>query len=244
MAYQIFFCDDDAEASAIYLPKIKAAFKTALEHVGITAFRSPGRLLEHIRSGNACDLLFVDIDMPEMSGIELCRSLQAQGYSIPVVFLSNMEERVYETFEFSTVFFLRKRCFDDELEKVVRRALRETARKRETVLLSAGAQSYRLAVSDVKYLEIMDQTLSVFTVSGEISLRYKMENAERLLLPYGFLRVHKSYLVNYNYIHSIQREELRLTDGTRIPVSRRRYQTLQEAFLWLTTNEIRNGEGL
>ncbi len=42
MAYQIFFCDDDAEASAIYLPKIKAAFKARLEHVDITAFRSPG----------------------------------------------------------------------------------------------------------------------------------------------------------------------------------------------------------
>lgn len=244
MAYQIFFCDDDAEASAIYLPKIKAAFKACLEHVDITAFRSPGRLLEHIRSGSSCDLLFVDIDMPGMSGIDLCRRLQAQGHSIPVVFLSNMEERVYETFEFSTVFFLRKRRFDDELEKVVRRALRETARKRETVLLSAGTQSYHLAVSDVKYLEIMDQTLSVFTVNGVLSLRYKMENAKRLLLPYGFLRVHKSYLVNYNYIHSIQREELSLTDGTRIPVSRRRYQALREAFLRLTTDEIRNVEGL
>lgn len=244
MAYQIFFCDDDAEASAIYLPKIKAAFKTYLEHVDITAFRSPSRLLEHIRNGNSCDLLFIDIDMPEMSGIDLCRKLQAQGYSIPVVFLSNMEERVYETFEFPTVFFLRKRFFTNELQKVVRRALQETARKRETVLLNAGTQSYRLAVSDVKYLEIMDQMLTVFMVNGQIVLRYKMENAERLLLPYGFLRVHKSYLVNYNYIHSIQREELSLTDGTRIPVSRRRYQALQDAFLRLTINEIRNEEGL
>ena len=182
--------------------------------------------------------------MPEMSGIDLCRKLQAQGYAIPVVFLSNMEERVYETFEFPTVFFLRKRFFGSELEKVVRRALRETARKRETVLLNAGTQSYRLAVSDVKYLEIMDQMLSVYTVSGRISLRYKMENAEQLLLSYGFLRVHKSYLVNYNYIHSIQREELTLTDGTRIPVSRRRYQAIQAAFLRLTMNEIRNEEGL
>ena len=244
MAYQIFFCDDDAEASAIYLPKIKAAFNTYLENVGITAFRSPSRLLEHIRNGNSCDLLFIDIDMPEMSGIDLCRKLQAQGYAIPVVFLSNMEERVYETFEFPTVFFLRKRFFGSELEKVVRRALRETARKRETVLLNAGTQSYRLAVSDVKYLEIMDQMLSVYTVSGRINLRYKMESAEQLLLPYGFLRVHKSYLVNYNYIHSIQREELTLTDGTRIPVSRRRYQAIQAAFLRLTMNEIRNEEGL
>lgn len=244
MAYQIFFCDDDAEASAIYLPKIKAAFKAYLEHVTITAFRSPARLIEHIRNGNSCDLLFVDIDMPEMNGIELCRSLQAQGHSIPVVFFSNMEERVFETFEFPTVFFLRKRFFHNELQKVVQRALREAVRKRETVLLSAGTQSYRLAVSDVKYLEIMDQMLSVFTVNGQIVLRYKMESAEQLLLPYGFLRVHKSYLVNYNYIHSIQREELRLTDGTRIPVSRRRFPAIQDAFLRLTSNEIRDEEGL
>lgn len=149
--------------SAIYLPKITAAFKAYLEHVTIMAFRSPARLIEHIRNGSSCDLLFVDIDMPEMSGIELCRSLQAQGHSIPVVFFSNMEERVFETFEFPTVFFLRKRFFRAELQKVVQRALREAVRKRETVLLSAGTQSYRLAVSDVKYLEIMDQMLVVFS---------------------------------------------------------------------------------
>ena len=97
--------------SAIYLPKITAAFKAYLEHVTITAFRSPARLIEHIRNGNSCDLLFVDIDMPEMSGIELCRSLQAQGHSIPVVFFSNMEERVFETFEFPTVFFCASASF-------------------------------------------------------------------------------------------------------------------------------------
>lgn len=244
MAYEIVLCDDDSAAAAIFLPKIRAVFKNYVGNLSITSFQSSQRLLTYILSGNACDILFMDIDMPEMNGITLCRHLQEHGCMIPVVFLSNMEHRVYETFEFPTVYFLRKRFFDEEIEKVAKRVLQEAPHKPKTVVFSNGTQSYRLVVNSIKYLEIIDQTLHIYTKNDQISLRYKMDHAEELLLPHGFLRVHKGYLVNNSYIDCIQREELRLTDGTRIPVSRRRYKRIKEEFLRLTTDEIRNGDSI
>lgn len=244
MAYEIAFCDDDASAAALFLPKIKAVFRNYAGSVSITAFQDPHRLLNYLLSGNACDILFVDIDMPKVSGISLCRQLQAHNYRIPVVFLSNMEDRVYETFEFTTVYFLRKRCFDADIEKVAKRAFRDALFQAEAVLFSNKTQSYRIAVSTIKYIEIMNQTLSVYTTGSTVSLHYKMEKAEDMLLPYGFLRVHKGFLVNYRYIDRVQRQTLRLTDGTVIPVSRRRYKSIQEALLRLVTNEIRDGDGI
>lgn len=242
MAFDIFFCDDEAEAALVFIPKIKKVFQEYVGNFTITSFKDPVKLLSHMLQGKTCDVLFVDIDMPQMDGITLCSQLQKHNYSIPVVFLSNMEEKVYETFQFSTVYFLRKRCFDEEIEKVARKIFNNLDHKEEVVIFSNGIQNYRIPVKDIKYLEIINQTLYIYLNERVITLRYKMENAESLLMPHGFLRVHKGYLVNSSKISYIQREELKLIDGTRIPVSRRRYNSIKEEFLSIVSKEIRNGE--
>lgn len=242
MTYEIAFCDDSPLAEKRFLPKITAAFKDYASNIHVLSFSDPRRLLRYILDGNAFDILFLDIDMPGVDGISLCRRLQEQGYLIPVIFLSSMEDRVFETLEFRPIYFLRKRHFDEEIENVVKMIFQRASHKQEAVVFSDGVHSYRMAVHAIKYVEITNQTLSIYKGGDVISLRYKMGNAEKMLAPYGFMRVHKGYLVNYRYINCIQREEICLTDGKQIPMSRRRYQAVKEQFLRLTSDEIRNGD--
>ena len=221
MTYEIAFCDDSPLAEKRFLPKITAAFKDYASNIHVLSFSDPRRLLRYILDGNAFDILFLDI---------------------PVIFLSSMEDRVFETLEFRPIYFLRKRHFDEEIENVVKMIFQRASHKQEAVVFSDGVHSYRMAVHAIKYVEITNQTLSIYKGGDVISLRYKMGNAEKMLAPYGFMRVHKGYLVNYRYINCIQREEICLTDGKQIPMSRRRYQAVKEQFLRLTSDEIRNGD--
>lgn len=242
MAYEIFFCDDESEASLLFIPEIRKVFGAYAEDIRITVFSDSVKLLDHILSTGVCDLLFLDIDMPRLSGISLCRELERRNYHIPVVFLSNMEHRVYETFDFHTVFFLRKRFFYEEIGKVARKLFQDSAKGEKNILFTSGGKSHLIPLSEIKYLEIINQTLYIYLTGATISLRYRMEQAEDMLKEFGFLRVHKGYLVNGRKISSIGREELYLVDGTRVPVSRRRYSEIKEEFLRLTTREIINGE--
>lgn len=243
MAFEIVLCDDNPRAVKLFQPKIKTAFGNYTENLRFTIFEDPRRLLAYILNGNMPDILFLDIDMPEVNGIALCRQLKEKGYEPQVVFLSDMEHRVFDTFEFNPVYFLRKRRFDEEIEKVAKKVFQDIRRNQEAVLFSDGTRSYRILIRDIKYIEIINQTLSIYKKDERISLRYKMRDAEKLLLPYGFLRVHKGYLVNYRYINCIQRETVLLTDGQSIPMSRRRYQEIKQQFLKLVTDELRNGNG-
>ena len=244
MAYDIFFCDDENEASLLFLPEIRKVFSEYTEDIRITFFKDSVKLLDHILNKSVCDVLFLDIDMPCLGGINLCKELEKRNYHIPVVFLSNMEHRVYETFEFQTVFFLRKRLFYEEIGKVARKLFQNRVEEEKNILFANGRQSHLIPIKEIRYLEIINQTLYIHLPLSTISLRFRMEKAEEMLKDYGFLRVHKGYLVNGRKISSIEREDLHLADGTRIPVSRRRYNSIKEEFLRLTTREIINGESL
>lgn len=77
----------------------------------------------------------------------------------------------------------------------------------------------------------LNQTLTVVLAQERVSFRYTISAAEELLAPAGFLRIHKSYLVNYRAIARIQKDHVLLTDGQRLPLSKHRYQDVISRFM-------------
>ena len=239
MVYQIAYCDDELSAGQVFAQRIIAAFGDCGAQISLTCFSSSLRLMQSICAGCAFDALFLDIDMAELDGITLCRRLREQGFNPTVVFLSNKEEMVYQTFHVQPVRFLRKSCFSAEIKEAVSAVLKRIKREQsEAVTFDDGKRLYRLPVLELVYLEIMNQTLTAYLRHSSVHLKYKLNDAEALLQPYGFLRIHKSFLVNYRAIFSICKDSVLLDDGRRLPLSRHRYAEVKQAFMERSRMEL------
>ena len=108
---RILFCDDDPAFVSSFLPAVKRQAQSVLElkddELCCTYFQKGRELLDHLEK-NEADLLFLDIDMPEMSGFELARALKSGKKKPTLVFVSAYDNFVYSAFEFSPFAYLRK----------------------------------------------------------------------------------------------------------------------------------------
>lgn len=195
----------------------------------------------------APDLMFLDVQMPKLSGFEV---LELVGRNVPVVFTTAYDQYALRAFEVHAVDYLLKPFSAERFGQALARAreriaarepmpvdaLLADARPRqgtpaERVLIRDGAQVHVLPVDKIDYVEAQDDYVS-FKAEGKQYLKDQtMANVEATLDPGRFVRIHRSYLLN---IERIARVELYakdsrvaiLRDGSRLPVSRAGYARL------------------
>lgn len=196
------------------------------------------------------DLLFLDIRMPGENGFDLLQSLPDIFFE--VIFVTAYDQYGIQAIKFSALDYLLKPINTTELKAAVDKATQRIAGRQRHLLLDNMLELFRhqhqrdrhklaLPVSGevllVKPEEIMycvaSNTYTTFhNRQGEkILVSRPIREYEELLQPYGFLRVHQSYLVNREYIRSFSRREgyaLVLDNGMQIPVSRQKKEWVQE----------------
>lgn len=190
------------------------------------------------------DLVFLDIQMPERNGFELLQSLHAIPFE--VIFVTAYDQYGIQAIKFSALDYLLKPINTTELKAAVQKAVQRAQTKEQQRLLENMLHVFRhqhqrdrhklaLPVSGevllVRPAEILycvaSNTYTTFYLEGKekILVARPIRDYEELLLPYGFLRVHQSYLVNRDCIKSFSRRDgytLVLADGTEVPVSRQK----------------------
>lgn len=237
--YQIALCDDEAAALQVYAPQIETAFEQLGCRVALTTFHDPFRFLESLQTGNVYHAAFLDIDMPRLNGIQLGKMLRELNYSIALVFVSNRTELVFETFAVQPLRFLRKDRFSKELPDAAGEVLRVLEKsKTQTVTLADHSRSFCLPVADIFYCEIIGKTLFIHLPKNTVELRCQMSDAEQKLQPYGFLRIHKGYLVNCGAVFCIRKDCVELVNGELLPLSRRRSAEVTAQFLQYTRRQM------
>lgn len=232
MNLRIACCDDEPEIGKMLARKIADAFSEINITASTTVFSDPKQLLSLAESGCSFDAIFLDIDMPELDGITLGKKLSRLMDRVGIVFLSNKEDMVFRALQVMPLRFIRKNRFDEEIRDAVQAiCARTNDLQRDTVVFEDANTVYRFFPSKILYVEIMNMTLSVVQESGKTQFRSTISEAEQKLSPYGFLRIHKSFLVNYRAVFSIKKDSVSLENGTVLPISRHRYQDVKREYL-------------
>ena len=231
--WQAAVCEDNLGALGLIREQLEGAFHDQKLPIVLDAYSDPRMLLKAVEGRRRYDLFFLDIDMPGLNGIELCRRLRAEGSRALVVFISGKEELVFQTFEVQPFRFVRKDYFREELPQLARDISRELRGRTESSLVVAEPHSKRLYTFETRsllYIEALAKDCRFVTTAGETILTARLMELEERLRPHGFARCHRSYLVNCQYIFSIQKDTVTLDDRTVLPVSRGRAGELRESF--------------
>ena len=187
------------------------------------------------------DILFMDIEMPEIDGISICQKIRQVNSETLVVFISNKDELVFSTFEVQPFRFIRKSHYDSLLPSLVTSIQAEMVRRHpHTVQIKEPGSKdlFSFDISKIIYIEAQGKYCRIVTTTGQATIKTKLMEIETLLTEYDFFKPHRSYLVNYKYISTIRKSDLELTDHSIVPISRGHVEEIKKNFLKYTTRGI------
>jgi two-component system LytT family response regulator len=192
------------------------------------------------------DLLFLDVQMPKLSGFDVLQLLEP---NLAVIFVTAYDEYAMKAFDVHAVDYLLKPVGSERLEAALQRARERIGKKLpdayqlassarapqqflERIVVKDGTRVTLVPVSKLDYVEAQDDYVALATQGSKCLKQQTIASVEAGLDPAQFVRIHRSYIVNFQRVARIEPygKDSRLailTDGTRLPISRAGYARLK-----------------
>ncbi|HAB59311.1 MAG TPA: hypothetical protein DCE48_01100 [Lachnospiraceae bacterium] len=227
---RIAICDDDQALSHSYKNRIKALFES--KHVDATIFDyTRGSKLILDCKEVPFDLIFLDIDMPEMSGFDVAEKINDINADTVIIFVTNEEQLVYRSLRYSPFRFIRKAYFVAELSEAIISFLDMYLKRNKTQVFNCiNGEIVAINIKDIMYIESNKHKVTVYTQKKDIVTKAKIGELEENLKDFGFIRVHIGYLINMKYIFSIEKTEIIFVNQKSVPMSRHRTEQVKTEF--------------
>ncbi len=202
--------------------------------VTISSFSTGEQLLFHLSDNpNQADIIYLDILMGSLNGMDTAKKLRENKCKSEIVFLTTSEDYVYDAFDISPVHYLLKTATSPEkFEEVFLRAV-ELVRKKETDMFICEVANTQkvIPIKDISFFEIWKRVITVHYNGKETVEFYStMEELEKQLMDKGFVRIHRSFIVNLHYISKFQQNSLYLKTGENIPIGVTYMKRVRQSF--------------
>lgn len=236
MKIRIACCDDEKQQLELY--------KTMFTNIemrqdiiqNVEYFLSGNFMLERFQSEkNPFDLVYLDMDMDEKSGLDLAKEIRQNYHSdCLILFLTNYPKYMQNSFDVRAFQYMIKPVQFDEFEKkfnAARKYLEKDDKNR--VVLKIDEDNVVFFTNEIYYIE-KEKSSKQFLVYLEdkcVVAKGVLSAIENQLLEQHFMRTHRSYLVNMKHIRRIQKNDLVLSNGNLVPISRRKEKELKQQFM-------------
>ena len=166
-----------------------------------------------------------------VDGLHLAAELRKEDQHTLLIFVTNHDELVFQCFQYEVFNFIRKDFLESELPLAVASAYQKVWNHTSKLQLKSKTGLLSLAADDVVYFVSENHTIMMCEKENtKVQVMYTMEKLEKLLPQNQFVRCHAGYIVNCFYVFSINPNEILLTTGERIPLSRHRKKEMKSVF--------------
>lgn len=209
---------DDVEIERLLLKEILCQyFEEINEEVSIVEYDSGETLIADVEEGYvAMNLLFLDIYMKKLNGMETARKLRQIQCKVPIIFLTASPDYAIESYEVQASGYLLKSFSEEKLMKLLNRILKTDMKRRVAI---KNRRQYRYpCTDDIMYIDSDKHNVTLHLSDGsEIITVDKLGEIEKRINEKRFLRCHQSYLVNMDYIKDVE-DDFIMEDGTLVPI--------------------------
>lgn len=225
----IAVCDDETEISNKIGKMISDFFDRKNMEVMILQFSSGEEILHYKKR---IDILFLDILMDKMDGMETARRLRKQEFRGYLIFITILKEMVFQAFEVQAYDYLIKPIEAVYFEKIMERLFASIQNlNRANLLVQRGKEYSIVAFDEIIFCEIINRKVYLHLKSSEVVDYYeRIEDLERKL-DGRFYKCHRSYLINLRYLKGYKDKTAYMINGIQIPVSRLRRKAFSEVML-------------
>jgi DNA-binding LytR/AlgR family response regulator len=229
---RIAICDDEPEQIEIlrgYLVRI--SFRLNME-MRIAHFSSALSLLESFGNEEGYEIVFLDIRLPDINGIEAAKRIRERDRKVLVVFVSGRTDYILKGYEARAFRYIVKPVTEQMMADVVIKALQEIQ------LDEMGGISFRekgehvkVSLDDIIYFEAQNHKINLICANASHNFYGRIGELERKLSDKGFVRCQKGYLVNANRIRRIRRAEVLMDNGRTLPMSANYLRQTKDTFI-------------
>lgn len=238
----IAFCDDDLTILD-QLREIVTRYSGSGEwDVRVSAFQSSLDLMATIEKGIRYDVLFLDIMMPGQNGIATAKEIRKFDDNVKIIFLTSTPEYAVQSYMVGAYYYqlkpIQEKAFVELLDSVLDACERESSK---SLILRCKNGITRVELQRLEYCEVMHRTVFIHLNNGMVleSVGTMDELYREIASLGGFVRPHRSYLVNLEYISNITYRGIKMNCGAEIPIPRGKYHELKDLFLEYA---FRNGQ--
>lgn len=229
MAYRAAVCDDSA-ADADYVRGIVTHWA---EQRGVVlecrAFSSAEQFLFCYEEDKNFDLLLLDVEMPGADGVTLAKTVRQENEAVQIVFITGYSDYIAEGYEVAALHYLMKPIKSEKLRVVLDRAAEKRKQQDRCLNLELSGEMVRLPFYEIRYLEVRQNYVTLHA-KREYTVKRTLGEFEKEL-DQRFFRVGRSLILNLKDVRRVTRTEVRLSDGTVLPLPRGAYEPLNRAII-------------
>lgn len=202
MLVNIAIVEDEEKQASLLKKHIENYFDNIDEKSNISVFNNGFKFLEDFK--NNFDIIFMDIEMPHIDGISLCKEIRKYDSDVLIIFVTNMAQFAIKGYEVDALAFLLKPVSSFNLKIYLDKALNLIKKKNQLyILINVEDGVKKISINDIYYIEVNDHMLDYHTTDGVISNRKSLTELEKQLSSHGFVRSNSCYLINLKYVSKV-----------------------------------------
>lgn len=235
--FPIAVCDDLEEERALLGHILQSYAQRKGLSLQLHLFVSGEELLHNVRQVCACQVLFLDVYMPGISGVEAARRLRAAGCGTSIVFATTSTDHGVDSFEVRASDYLVKPFRQEEVDRALDWCLEHMPEPLRSLSVYAEREPQEFPLASVLYIEVLGHQSHIHTLRQTVVVRKSLDDLERAVDSPDFFRCHRSFLVNLNCVESIQGSDFHMSDGPLVPISSANLAKVRNAFTdWVYMN--------
>lgn len=202
------------------------------QRLDIKSFYNAEDLFDYLKK-NDCDLILLDIELVKMNGVELGQLIRNElnDHSTQIVYISAKNSYDRQLFDVQPLNFLPKPIDKNKLFKSIDLTALLMRGKERVFVFENKPRIYRIKLNDILYFESRDHYFRVVTMSGTYEFKSTLSDIMGQILDSRLIQVHRSYIINYDNSAQTKYEEVIMSNGDRIPISRDRRKAVKKLFI-------------
>ncbi|MBU5305135.1 LytR/AlgR family response regulator transcription factor [Eubacterium callanderi] len=231
--FRIAICDDERCFRDLLNRELEDYFQKKKIAKECCYFEDGASLLKAACGPRPFALILLDIEMEKMDGIETARYLKEYAPESMVIFITSHHEYVRQAITLDAFQYLEKPLDKEELAEELDRAVARYHHQRFHYVLTWNGEEFLVELKHIYYFEAKQRTV-ILNGKNVYRQNKKLDLIEDQLKDFGFLRIHKSYLVNMAMIAGFRKHEMRLLTPDKevwLPISRQRLEMVRQAYV-------------
>lgn len=228
----IAICDDIAEDLESISSCVSKNFNELDISFKISSFSEGQDLIEHINlSKELYDIIFLDIYMKDLNGIDIAKKIRESDKECKIIFVTSSKDHAIDSYDVRAIYYILKPINEEKLGNAIKIAIEALDKENKQIVIKNRKGTYRIPYKDILYAESKARVVNIHLRSGEvISFYSKLDDFIQSLQDERFLKCHKSFLVNMDYILKIENANIFIGNDITIPISGTNIAVIKESY--------------
>ena len=233
---RIVICEDEDKYADQLISYINEWAESKNIYVEIFAHITAERFLYEWEDSEDYDLIFLDIKMSRMTGMELAKIIRRTNNDVAIVFATSMKEYVLKGYSVAAMQFLLKPIRKEDCFACLNKVY-QSSRVKKYYLLDDLEKIFKIPHGDIIYIEMFSHNATMHTIKGGYTFRKTMTKILEELDDDLFIKCHKSYIINIRHIEAVSKTFAFMSDESEVPLSKNIAKEINDRFIKYNLNK-------